>query len=211
MSQTNAETVQDTPLTIREHLDPDKHWIGETLAPPTQSEIAATVGITSGPGDSPFVARADHLHKIDPTLLPVAISWTPSWTNFTRGTSHTETSFAYSLRATSGVRIVFVQYNLQLGSGTPGPTGDSNLNLPVTASNRICIYGVAEGSLRINLIWHTIVANGVNALVRPLSYRPTNATAVMPVENSAQNLNTVPMTWAAGDWLQFNGMYYTTY
>lgn len=70
----NAQKVQDTPLTIREHLDPDKHWIGETLAPPTQTEIAATIGTVSGPGDSPFVARADHIHKLASTIDVITIN-----------------------------------------------------------------------------------------------------------------------------------------
>ena len=83
----SGERVQDEPLTIREHLDPDKHWIGEALAPPTQSEIAATVGTVSGPGDSPFVARADHLHKLDTGLFMVSFSATPGAADDATGTT----------------------------------------------------------------------------------------------------------------------------
>jgi microcystin-dependent protein len=57
-------------LTLRDHYDPDKHWIGESLPVPTQSEIAATVGSTASPGDSPFPARADHTHKLDVGYAP---------------------------------------------------------------------------------------------------------------------------------------------
>jgi hypothetical protein len=59
----------DETLTIRDHMDPDKHWIGETLPSPTQGDVAATVGATSGPGDSPFPARADHMHKLGTAVV----------------------------------------------------------------------------------------------------------------------------------------------
>jgi hypothetical protein len=64
------DQLQSEALTIRDHLDPDKHWIGESLGIPTQSEIAATVGTVSTPGESPFVARADHQHKLDGGIFP---------------------------------------------------------------------------------------------------------------------------------------------
>lgn len=57
-------SFQQENLTIQEHEDPDKHWIGGALAVPTQSEIAATVGNVASPGESPFVSRADHKHKL---------------------------------------------------------------------------------------------------------------------------------------------------
>lgn len=68
----NNPIYKEENLTLRDHLDPDKHWIGDSLGVPTQSEIAATVGTVASPGDSPFVARADHQHKIDAVLLPAA-------------------------------------------------------------------------------------------------------------------------------------------
>lgn len=69
MSMEDLRHPNDVMLSIRDHLDPDKHWIGEALAPPTQGDLAATIGNVSGPGDSPFVARADHMHKVDPAFV----------------------------------------------------------------------------------------------------------------------------------------------
>lgn len=67
----------DENLTIRDHQDPDKHWIGETLPAPTQGDIPGTVGTLSGVGDSPFPARADHLHKLDGSFFPRSINASP--------------------------------------------------------------------------------------------------------------------------------------
>ena len=54
-------TVQEESLTTRGHIDPDKHWIGESLPSPSDAE-ATHAGVTSGAGVSPFPARADHSH-----------------------------------------------------------------------------------------------------------------------------------------------------
>lgn len=70
--QNTGYKLQEVPLTVRDHLDPDKHWIGEGLGVPTQTEIAATVGALSSPGDSPFVARADHIHKLGTGVVQTA-------------------------------------------------------------------------------------------------------------------------------------------
>jgi hypothetical protein len=80
MSDSQSTTAQfdEENLTVYQHMDADKHWIGETLPVPTQSEIAATIGVEAGPGDSPFVARADHTHKLDPAFLPQLFSFNPS-------------------------------------------------------------------------------------------------------------------------------------
>lgn len=80
-SKSVSEILQEEQLTIREHMDPDKHWIGEALAVPTQTEIAATVGTTSSPGDSPFVARADHIHKLDKDIFPKTAIASPGATD----------------------------------------------------------------------------------------------------------------------------------
>lgn len=54
-------TVKDENLTIRGHIDPDKHWIGETL--PAASDADTTFGgTTTSAGTSPFPARANHSH-----------------------------------------------------------------------------------------------------------------------------------------------------
>jgi hypothetical protein len=54
-------TVKDENLTIRGHLDPDKHWIGETLPAPSDQETTYG-GIKTSAGTSPFPARANHSH-----------------------------------------------------------------------------------------------------------------------------------------------------
>jgi len=207
----NAEQVQDTPLTIREHLDPDKHWIGETLAPPTQGEIEATIGTTSGPGESPFVARADHKHKIDPTLLPAVIPWTVAWSGLNRGTGYTEVAFAWQQSIIGTTRkIVYIEYFLSFGTGTVGPTGDCTITLPVTCSTRMGIIGVAQAGVRFSVLMHTITNNASSALVRPLFNRPTSTNATMPVENGIALNAFLGLTWATGDWISFNGMYFTS-
>jgi hypothetical protein len=60
----NVETMRnpnDDNLTIRDHLDPDKHWIGETLPAPSLGETTFA-GVLTAVGESPFPARADHSH-----------------------------------------------------------------------------------------------------------------------------------------------------
>lgn len=59
MSETSA--FEHKTLTDREHLDPDKHWIGEALPSPSSGELAAS-GNANSTGDSPYPARADHTH-----------------------------------------------------------------------------------------------------------------------------------------------------
>lgn len=57
----NDPNIKDEYLTDVLHSDPDKHWIGESLAPPSAAE-ATYAGVATSPGTSPFVARADHSH-----------------------------------------------------------------------------------------------------------------------------------------------------
>jgi len=59
-------------LTIREHTDPDKHWMGESLPVPTTADIAAVTGSVSSAGNSKFPARADHGHAIGPNTITAA-------------------------------------------------------------------------------------------------------------------------------------------
>lgn len=54
-------TVKDENLTIRGHIDPDKHWIGESLPSPSDQETTYA-GVTTSAGSSPFPARANHSH-----------------------------------------------------------------------------------------------------------------------------------------------------
>lgn len=51
----------DETLSIRDHIDPDKHWIGETLPAPSLGETTFA-GVLTAVGESPFPARADHSH-----------------------------------------------------------------------------------------------------------------------------------------------------
>jgi hypothetical protein len=53
----------DENLTLRDHLDPDKHWIGETLPAPTIGDVQYA-GVTTSAGASPFPSRADHSHDL---------------------------------------------------------------------------------------------------------------------------------------------------
>ena len=115
MSDASGENsvFEEETLTVREHMDADKHWIGETLAPPTQSEIAGTVGTVSGPGDSPFVARADHTHKLDAAIFPVFVYVFPAsaddaTTTTTMTTWHITNAFTVPTWATAAI----VQVNL---------------------------------------------------------------------------------------------------
>lgn len=52
---------EEETLTYREHNDPDKHWIGESLAEPSLQDTASA-GQTTFPGTSNIVARSDHSH-----------------------------------------------------------------------------------------------------------------------------------------------------
>lgn len=50
-------------LTVRDHIDPDKHWIGETLPAASVGDIQYA-GVTTAVGVSTFPARADHSHDV---------------------------------------------------------------------------------------------------------------------------------------------------
>lgn len=56
---------EELPITFRDHLDPDKHWIGDALPAPSIGEVRAAGQVTDE-GDSPFPARADHTHDVKP-------------------------------------------------------------------------------------------------------------------------------------------------
>lgn len=63
-------TFEEEPLTTKEHMDPDKHWIGESLPAPSPGDIASVIGTSaSATGSSPFPARADHTHDIGPGVI----------------------------------------------------------------------------------------------------------------------------------------------
>ena len=57
----SAGSFKEPTLTEREHIDPDKHWIGEAL-PAAGTTESKPSGSSTGPGTSPFPARADHTH-----------------------------------------------------------------------------------------------------------------------------------------------------
>ena len=52
---------KETTLTIRDHEDPSKHFMGETLPIPSIGDVSVA-GFVSGTGTSPIPARADHTH-----------------------------------------------------------------------------------------------------------------------------------------------------
>ena len=54
-------TFKEEQLTTREHMDADKHWIGESLPAPSDSEVKS-LGAVNSAGVSPYPARADHVH-----------------------------------------------------------------------------------------------------------------------------------------------------
>ena len=74
----NNPNISDDTLTDVSHQDADKHWVGESLPAPSSSDIASVTGSTSSPGASPFPARADHTHKLDPGIFPFHSTYFPS-------------------------------------------------------------------------------------------------------------------------------------
>ena len=54
-SPNSGTIVQEEQLTTRDHIDPDKHWIGESL-PAASDEDTTYSGITTSAGTSPFPA-----------------------------------------------------------------------------------------------------------------------------------------------------------
>lgn len=60
-TETASGTVQDENITGRSHIDPDKHWIGESL-PAASDQDTTFAGVTTSAGTSPFPARANHSH-----------------------------------------------------------------------------------------------------------------------------------------------------
>jgi len=64
MTDTSSSSlVEDEQLTVYQHMDADKHWIGESLPPPSIGEVQYA-GVLTAVGTSPFPARADHSHDV---------------------------------------------------------------------------------------------------------------------------------------------------
>lgn len=63
VGEKKGSKFEQTPMMLIDHLDMDKHWIGEALPSPSTGEIK-TAGIISTTGSSPFPARADHTHDV---------------------------------------------------------------------------------------------------------------------------------------------------
>lgn len=57
----DSPNIREEALTEVLHMDPDKHFIGETLPSPSLAE-ATYAGVKTATGTSPFPARADHSH-----------------------------------------------------------------------------------------------------------------------------------------------------
>jgi|SRR5215510_5460151 len=203
-------SLQDEKLTIRDHLDPDKHWIGEALGVPTQTEIAATVGTASKPGDSPFVARADHVHKVDPLVLPRNITWSPTINNHSLGTGGFTVARCIAQRV-SGSSTSLVQLTLHIAYGTGGgPTGDMSCTLPFSYPDRFVGYGVAEATQRFDVSWYNISVGGSGALIRSAIYRPTATETSRVVENTIPMNSILPaQTWSSGSWIMLFASYIT--
>ena len=56
-----SDLYTEQKMTLREHQDTDKHYIGDSLPVPSNSQVVGT-GTSSSAGSSPFPARADHSH-----------------------------------------------------------------------------------------------------------------------------------------------------
>ena len=57
-----SDLYKEQTMTLREHQDTDKHYIGDALPVPSNSHIKPS-GIGSSAGSSPFPSRADHVHE----------------------------------------------------------------------------------------------------------------------------------------------------
>lgn len=57
----DTAVFKEVPLTNRQHLDPDKHLIGDSIGVASLEDIA-DAGFEKTTGDSPFPARSDHSH-----------------------------------------------------------------------------------------------------------------------------------------------------
>ena len=57
-----SETFKESFMTLREHQDTDKHYIGDSLPMPSLSQTQSA-GVENDTGVSPFPSRADHSHE----------------------------------------------------------------------------------------------------------------------------------------------------
>jgi hypothetical protein len=145
------DQLQGEALTIRDHLDPDKHWIGESLGIPTQSEIAATVGTISTPGESPFVARADHLHKLGTgfiTKANMADDVLPS-AHADNGnvivTSGTVVSTISTISVPAKARIGFILYNALIRIQKSVPSDVFSIDMKDSVDGNIATVQAVQG------------------------------------------------------------------
>jgi hypothetical protein len=211
MKNNAPKNPNDANLTIRDHMDPDKHWIGETLPAPTQGDLAATVGITSGPGDSPFPARADHMHKVDIALLPVFSTYNPSIVGITLGSGATINTRVMKIPAGSGGTKFLYDVAVQISFGTGGSVdGDVNISLPAAAD--LLFHGQGMFGIsgwRYDLTWNTLNSGSTSAVVRPLTYRPTATEVTRAVDIAGINMAGIlpAYTIASGNYISVHGSY----
>lgn len=70
----NVRELFKLGMTVPEHETRDLHYIGEALPVPSQIVSTLEVGISPYTGDSPIVAREDHVHDIDTASLITLIN-----------------------------------------------------------------------------------------------------------------------------------------
>lgn len=58
-----SKMFKESGMTLREHQDTDKHYIGDSLPVPSPSMVASS-GVNSSVGVQAFPARADHAHEL---------------------------------------------------------------------------------------------------------------------------------------------------
>jgi len=171
-----------------QHMDPEKHMIGETLAAPSVITITGAASL----GNSPIAAREDHYHGIDSTvaaLLAAAANW-GIYQEYTVQINH-NIGWAIGNGVTNGRYTQinkFVQFRCQFIAGTTstygtggGGSGQLSFTAPVTihaayrqivdgwalksGGNIHRIHGQAVGGIYFNVYYVNDVTDKVGGLL----------------------------------------------
>jgi len=187
----NTPNFEEEKLTERDHLDPDKHWIGEALPAPSIKETQ-TGGLTNSPGDSPFPARADHHHGTDSIWgqyggfvqnIPNTGNTFYNQISFTNGQNWLDsggTSTQLIIFPMDGIYLIRSNWQVNRSGGTAFLASEWYVLENVYGSGgtprsvSISVYPVGIGQYRLNVV-DTLVSIGA----QNLQFRITNGAAAV--------------------------------
>lgn len=188
-------------LTKKDHDEPELHFIGDALPPPTLVSAVKSIGITpeskiGDVGTSPIPAREDHRHIY--TGVSSTITTGINYSGVTEGNG------THLIRWARAGRIFFLGGRFTLGS-TSAITGDITLDLSSVGLPQPLIQSVGSARVNIGAGIHLAdcVVTATLLFVRQIRVPSTPAVGEYAVNASG------PGTWAESSFFEYSIVYPT--